>query len=491
MGNVVVIGAGPTGLWVAAELRLRGVGVTVVDERPERITHAKGFTIQPRTMELWAARGLDERLVKQGTTVPHGHFGLLNPRMDFSELDTPFPYTLILPQPIIEETLEEYARDLGADIRRGHRFTRLDHHTDGVVAHIQAGDDEYRLEADYLIGCDGTRSAVRRSAGIEFPGTDATLYSWLADAALDNPPERTPYHVVNAAGSLLVVPIGPDLYRVGSIDPSDHATNWTGWSVDELRAKTAAIAGTDFGLRDPVWVSRFGNSARLAKNYRAGRVLIAGDAAHRHMPAGGLGLNVGAQDAWNLGWKLAATLQGWAPDGLLDSYHDERQPVGAELLESTEAQTVLMTAYTTAGLYLRSFLGKAIDRQPEFSRYLAEHVAGLSTVYTAAAPGAHPLVGHRAPDLRFVRSGGLFDLLKAGHHVLLDLDGGKAASAWTGTGRPRLVVHTDTLADSRPVWDGVRAALIRPDGHVAWASAEPDDDALHHATVNALTAAGH
>ncbi|WP_246040749.1 FAD-dependent oxidoreductase [Streptomyces cadmiisoli] len=492
MGGVIVIGGGPTGLWTAAELRLRGVDVTVVEQLPEPSPYTKGFTIQPRTMEVWASRGIAERFVEQGRRIPSGHFGLLEQRMDFSGLDTPYPYTLMLPQPRVEQLLEEYALQLGADIRRGHTFTGLEEKPHSVVAHVRGPQGAYALEADFLVGCDGTRSAVREGAGIGLSGTESTWYGWLADVALDDPPEQVPYSHVNARGTLMVVPMSPGVYRVGGLDLEDRSAGWDGYTVEELSARTAAVAGTDFGLRDPLWVSRSGNAAKLADHYRKGRVLLAGDAAHRHLPAGGVGLNVGIQDAWNLGWKLAATLQGRAPAGLLDTYERERRPVGVELLEVTNAQSVLMTAWTPEGRDLRSVLGNAVARQPAFSRYLAETVSALSVAYPPDTPDAHPLVGHRAPDLRFSQGASLFALLRPGQHVLLDLTGGKVAQSMERAtpGRHFGVWYADSLAEERADWKDVRAVLVRPDGHVAWASGETGDERLADAAATALAAAG-
>ncbi|MEV5178057.1 FAD-dependent monooxygenase [Streptomyces flaveolus] len=491
MGSVIVIGGGPSGLWLAAELRLGGVDVTVVEQLPERNPHTKGFTIHPRTMEVWASRGIADRFIRDARQLPSGHFGLLDERMDFGRLDTPFPYTLVLPQPRVEELLEEYALELGADIRLGHTFIGLEEKPGSVVARLTGPDGEYALEADYLVGCDGTRSAVRESAGIGFSGTDSTFYGWLADVTLDEPPQQVPYAHTNAAGTLMVIPMGPGVYRVGGLDLEDRSADWDGYTVEELRAKTAAVAGTDFGLRDPSWVSRSGNAAKLADQYRRGRVLLAGDAAHRHLPAGGVGLNVGLQDAWNLGWKLAATVRGWAPAGLLDTYESERRPVGEELLQMTNAQSVLMTAWTPEGEDLRSVLSNAIARQPEFSRYLAESVSALSVAYPPVTADAHPLVGHRAPDLRFSQGTGLLSLLQPGRYVLLDLSGGRAATAAQAvTGVREPVVHVGTLAEDRADWRDIRAALVRPDGHVAWACEKTDDEDLTASTVAAIAAAG-
>ncbi|MFF7189056.1 FAD-dependent monooxygenase [Streptomyces sp. NPDC008222] len=268
------------------------------------------------------------------------------------------------------------------------------------------------------------------------------------------------------------------VHRIVGGDPEGHRTGRPGeLPLEELRAKVVRIAGRDFGMRDPKWLSRFGNAARQAARYRQGRVLLAGDAAHMHYPTGGVGMNVGIQDATNLGWKLASTVLGTAPEGLLDSYHTERHPVGAELLLSTRAQTALMSTYTPETTALRTVLGGLIATVPEFSRELARRVSGLSAAYPAA--GGHPLTGRRAPDLALDRTTGLFALLRPGRHVLLDL-----------TGRDVLdePCHRVAPDERRAEWPGVRAALVRPDGHVAWASDETDDRALGDQAREAVAA---
>ncbi|MGW4237288.1 FAD-dependent monooxygenase [Streptomyces sp. NPDC004749] len=513
--EVVVVGGGPVGLWLAAELRLGGASVTLLETREERNPHSKALTLHPRTLEILAFRGAAEPFLAEGRPIPNGHFGSLDDRMDFGALDTPFPYTLALPQARTEELLEARARSAGVRIRRGHRVTGLVQKADAVTVTVEGpGGEAYPLRARYAVGCDGTRSTVREAAGIGFPGTDATVWGWLADVSLDSPPPGPGLSVSNSEGGIMALRLPGGLYRFVGVTREDMgARPAAAPTLTELRAKIARVAGDDFGMRDPVWLSRFGNATRQAACYRAGRVLLAGDAAHTHFPAGGVGLNVGLQDATNLGWKLAAVVRGTAPESLLDSYHDERHPVGAELLESTRAQTALMTAFTAEGQALRAFLGRLIATNPAFSRDLAERLSGLSVAYPpahgtaahgtaargtaargTAGPGAaaavdvHPLAGRRAPDLAFAgrdsdghgegAETSLFTLLYAGRHVLLDLTGeaGDALAAPSGpsSGLPvpagRTVVHRAPLARPHPGWSGVRSALVRPDGHVAWAT---------------------
>ncbi|WP_027934649.1 FAD-dependent monooxygenase [Amycolatopsis thermoflava] len=464
--KIVIAGAGPTGLWLAAELRLAGAEVTVLEQRAERDPHSKALTIHPRTIEVLASRGVEQPFLVEGIPIPQGHFAVLDDRLDFALLDTDFPITLALLQARTEELLEDLARERGADIRRGHRVTGLAEHPGEVRVAVDGPDGEYTVAAAYVVGCDGTRSTVRAAAGIDFPGTSASVYGWLGDVVLTDPPSAGSYSRATADGLLLAVPLPGGLHRLVGHSPGDVRADHPGeLTLDELRAKVTAIAGRDFGMHSPAWLSRFSNASRQATRYRRGRVLLAGDAAHMHMPAGGVGLNVGLQDAMNLGWKLGAVVRGEAPDDLLDTYHDERHPVGAELLEHTQAQTALMTAFTPDGRRLRSLLSTLIAEQPAFARALAERLSGLSVRY----PGAHPLAGTRAPNLKF-RDTTLFRLLHAGRPVLLDF------RDEPGPATPGTVVHHGRPLDDRPDWAALDTALIRPDGHVAdvTPSGEPD-----------------
>ncbi|MGZ3145936.1 FAD-dependent monooxygenase [Lentzea chajnantorensis] len=402
MLDVVIVGAGPTGLWLAGELRLGGASVVVLEARLERDRNSKALTIHPRTVEVLDCRGVVEPFLAEGLRIPNGHFGGLPDRLDFAVLDTPYPFTLALPQVRTEELLEERAVGLGAVVRRGCRVTGL---TEGGVVL----DDGEVVGARYVVGCDGTRSTVRAAAGVDFPGTDATTWGWLGDVVLDDPPSRGFTSATGADGGLMVVPLPGGVHRIVGGDPASNRPEWPGeLTLDELRAVVKAIAGTDFGMRDPRWLSRFGNATRQAAAYCAGTVLLAGDAAHMHFPTGGVGMNVGIQDAHNLGWKLAAVVTGRADEALLDTYHEERHPVGAALLAHTRAQTALMTAYTPEGQALRALLSGLIASAPDMSRELAERLSGLDVAYAT---------GRRVPDHVLPDGGRLFERLRGGGHV--------------------------------------------------------------------------
>ncbi|WP_371536413.1 FAD-dependent monooxygenase [Streptomyces sp. NBC_00466] len=492
--QVVVAGAGPVGLWLAAELRRCGITVAVIEPRTERDTRSRALTVHPRTIETFASRGVHHPFITEGMPLPGGHFGVLDSRLDFRRLPSPFPCTLALPQERTEALLERQALELGATILRGHEVTGLSEGPDSVRVQIQTPNGPSTTEAAYLVGCDGVRSTVRHAAGIDFPGTPSTVLGWLGDVVLDEPP--APGHsCFGPAGTLMAAPMPGGLHRLVGLAPRDITTAWPGdLTLEELRENAITVAGTDFGMRDPVWLSRFGNATRLAAQYRHGRVFLAGDAAHQHFPAGGVGMNVGIQDAANLAWKLAATLNDWAPDTLLDTYHAERHPVGVDLTETSRAQVALMTAFTPEGLALRSLLSQLITTLPELNDRLAAQVSSLSVTYPPAAPGARQvtgvqqltgaeqLTGTRADDLA-VGDTSLFALLRADGYLLLDLTS-SADRPLHHLARPGLRVHTGTPHLLPAGWSGVRAALIRPDGHVAWASAEHHDTTL----VNDLAA---
>jgi 2-polyprenyl-6-methoxyphenol hydroxylase-like FAD-dependent oxidoreductase len=491
--QVVIAGAGPVGLWLACELRLAGVSAIVLEQRAEHDPNSKALTVHPRTLEVIASRGLQRPFVAEGLKIPNGHFAVLDNRLDFQQLYTEYQFTLALLQARTEQLFEQTALERGADLRREHRVRTIEDTGDRVLVTVDGPDGEYVLAAEYIVGCDGTRSTVREAAGIAFVGEPNTAFGFLGDVVLDEPPSVPVLSKSTADGLLMMVPLPGGLYRIVGNVPEDVRTDWPGeFTLEELRARTGKIIGTDFGMHSPVWLSRYGNASYQAERYRRGRVLLAGDAAHQHMPAGGVGMNVGIQDAMNLGWKLAATVHGWAPDGLLDTYHAERHPVGADLLESTQAQTALITAFTPDGRQLRSLLSKLVAERPDFALGLAERLSGLAVRYPSADPHAHRLVGSRAPNLPTSDGTSLFTRLVPGRYVLLDLRKSHVAPLPTVPVAGRAAVETVAVNDvqGRTAWTAVRAALVRPDGYVAWASEEADDASLAAAVTRTLTSAG-
>ena len=470
MDDVVIAGAGPVGLWLARELRLAGAGVVVLERDTERSPHSKALTMHPRSLEVLAMRGVQEDFLAEGLRIPNGHFGALENRLDFAGLDTQFPFTLAQPQVRTEELFEQYALSHDAEIRQGHEVVGIEQDEDAVTVEVNAPEGPYRTRAHFAVGCDGAGSAVRKHAEIPFPGTDSSVFGYLGDVVLDHPPNEIGFSANNARGSVMVAPLPGGLFRFVGVDPQRQDVGGTELGFEELRRTVREIAGTDFGMRDPVWLSRFGNATRQAENYRRGRVLLAGDAAHIHFPTGGVGLNVGVQDATNLGWKLAAHVRGRAGEGLLDSYHDERHPVGEKLLENSLAQTAVLTGFSPEGQALRSLLNQLVAAHPDLSDDLARRLSALDVAYPPAAP-EHPLVGRRVPDLALGGSSDtLYSLLHSGRPVLIDTTGSVAAAEGFAE-RADVIVHSgrvDSAEDS--AWKPMTALLVRPDGHAAWVS---------------------
>ncbi|WP_067539506.1 FAD-dependent monooxygenase [Nocardia crassostreae] len=478
--DVVIAGSGPTGLMLACELRLAGVRVVLVDGLPCRTGESRAGGIHARTMEILDSRGLLDRVYPQGQA---GHFGGLP--LDFSDFDTRHPYTLAVLQSTLERELNGRAVELGAVTEWSSPVTGFRQDATGVEVEI-GGPDPRRLRAAYLVGCDGGRSTVRKLAGIAFPGTDATVTvtGMIADVELADPPAQPFFAQRAGAGDFSAIQFEPGWYRLVVQRHDVVLPRGTKLTFEDFRAYFTELAGTDFGMHGPRWVTHYGDAARHAERYRVGRVLLAGDAAHIHYPAGGQGQNLGLQDAVNLGWKLAATVHGTASAELLDTYESERHPVAARVLHNTRAQTALMRpgAHTDA---LRGVLSDLIDTDPVRHR-LGLMITALDIRYDTKCD--HPLAGRRCPDADLVVSDGLVrvgELLRAARPVLLLLNGTPAPEP-TGWADRIDIVSADSPTAQWPV-PGVgatpvpAAVLVRPDGYIAWAAAEPGADGLAEA----------
>lgn len=474
--DVAVVGGGPVGLMLACELRLAGCKVVVFERRARRVEQSRALTIHGRTLEMLSLRGLAERFTSRGRPVPVGHFAVLDTRLDFSVFETKFPYTLFLPQAVTEQLLEERALELGVELHRGHVVEHLRQTADDVTIEGSHGDEPFRATARYAVGADGARSILRREAGIDFPGYPATRTLMLGDVVLGAPPAAPVLSTVNGAGCLLLAPLGDGIHhRIVLLDPDRSDTPLAEpVTLEELSNSTRKIVGADFELHDPIWLSRFADETRLASTYRKGRVFLAGDAAHIHMPAGGQGMNVGLQDAMNLGWKLASVINGHAPEALLDSYNHERRPVGERLYQNTLAQTALITALDPAGLALRQ-LFNGLLKLPDVNRMLADQLSGFGVVYpepALAAPDgwtvAPGLTGHRLPDASLVLPDGsettLYGLMHQGKGIHLHFDGPEAAKETPTPGWATVVrvKAAERLSSLQPFG----SVLIRPDGYI-------------------------
>lgn len=458
---VLIAGAGPTGLMLAGELALAGIDVAVVERRArQEVLGSRAGGLHPRTLEVLDQRGIAERFIVQGQrhTAVHYHVAL-----DVSDSPTRHNYVLGLWQRHTERILADWVGELGVPIRRGCEVMGFVQDESGVD--VRLGDGS-AIRAAYLVGCDGGRSVVRKAAGIDFPGWEATT-SWLiAEAQMSEEPAWGFRH--DALGTHAIGKSEDGRPRIVLTEAGVAAGGEP--ALGELRAAMMTVYGTDFGLQGVAWLSRFTDMTRQAAAYRAGRVLLAGDAAHVHPPLGGQGLNLGVQDAVNLGWKLAQVVKGVSPASLLDTYHAERHPVGARVLRNTMAQTAIRRPDERSkalGEYLAEFL-----RMQEPRRRMAAELSGLDIQY--ALGEGHPLLGRRMPDLDLVTDDGpqhVYALLHEAWPVLLNLGarGGIDIGPWAD--RLRLVE-----AEYRGAWElpvlGIVAAptavLIRPDGHVAW-----------------------
>jgi 2-polyprenyl-6-methoxyphenol hydroxylase-like FAD-dependent oxidoreductase len=467
--DVVVAGGGPVGLLLAYELGLAGVRVTVLEREPERPPHARAWGLHARTVETLDRRGLLDGVLDERARWPKMPFAGLWPLLDLTALRSDHPYLANLPQTTLEELLEDRVRGQGTEVRRGHELVGLADDGDGVTATVRAGGGAYRLRGRFLVGCDGGRSTVRGLAGIDFPGTEPTVAAMLCDCSLPTMAEERRGITRTETGTVNINPRPTGVVRVVVTEyHRTHADRDAPVDVDEFRAAVRRVLGRDLAITEPRWLTRFSDATRQADRYRQGRVLLAGDAAHVHFPYGGLGLNLGLQDAVNLAWKLAAAVAGWAPDGLLDTYQAERHPVAAWTLEHSRAQLALFKPDPDVTA-LRALFADLLGL-PDLNRHLAELITGVATRYPLGGEDPHhPAVGGFAPDLRVKTIDGptgLARLLRTGRGLLLDMTGGSAfigaSAAWSG----RIDV-VPALPDEPPPYGAV---LVRPDGYVAWAA---------------------
>ncbi|MBY8856011.1 rifampin monooxygenase [Nocardia sp. CA2R105] len=460
MFDVIIAGCGPTGAMLAAELRLHEVRVLVVESEPEPVPFVRALGLHIRSIELMAMRGLLDRFLERGKQHPTGGFFAAITRPAPEGLDSAHAYVLGIPQPIIDQLLTERAIELGAQVRRGCTVTGFEQDDEGVTIELADGE---RLRSRYLIGCDGGRSTVRKLLGVGFPGEPARTETLLGEMEVGVPQEEVAAKVSEIRETVKRFGLGTrdgQIYRVvvPDLEVSERKKPPT---LEDFTQRLRAIAGTDFGVHSPRFLSRFGDATRLAEHYRVGRVLLAGDAAHIHPPTGGQGLNLGVQDAFNLGWKLAAQIGGRAPETLLDTYEAERRPVAAEVLNNTRAQMELLS--TEPGPQAVRKLLTELMEFDEVNRYLIEKITAIGIRYDF---GEGPdLLGRRLRDID-LKQGRLYDRMHLGRGLLLDRTEHLSVDGWSD--------RVDLIADPTAALD-VPAALLRPDGHIAWIGENQQD----------------
>jgi 2-polyprenyl-6-methoxyphenol hydroxylase-like FAD-dependent oxidoreductase len=457
--DVIVVGAGPAGLLVAGDLAQAGVNFAVFERRTERSGLTRAFTVHARTLEELDARGIADELVASGT--PLAQFRLFaRAALDLSRLPSRFPYVLVAPQYETERVLEERARRVGADIRNGSEVTALTPHPDAVEVTVrQDGGPDRVVRARWIVGADGIHSSVRQAIGMPFPGKPVVRSVMLAEVRLTKPPPDA--LTVDSTGDAfaIIAPFGDGFYRVIAWHRRNQPPDDAPVSLDEVCEVTRQALGVDYGLHDPRWMSRFHSEERQAPRYRDGRVLLAGDAAHTHSPAGGQGMNTGIQDAANLGWKLAATAKGWAAGGLLDTYQTERHPVGRQVLRTSDTLLRMLTT-PPALIAARNALALAA-RIPFMARSMAAAISGVGISYPAPH-GAHPLTGKRVADLPLTDGRRLYEALRSGRFLLAGSPGAIPAEAASGYG--------DRLETAAIAQTSGTVVLIRPDAYIAWAA---------------------
>ncbi|MEU6449367.1 FAD-dependent monooxygenase [Streptomyces sp. NPDC046979] len=472
--GVIIVGAGPVGLMLAGELRLAGVDVVVYEKLPAATGESRGLGFTGRTAEILDQRGLLARLgeFRWGR---QGHFGGV--RIDFGRLADNHFGVMGLPQSRTEELLEKWCTELGVTFRHGCEVTGFTETGEQVTIGFEGPDGPGQDTAQYLVGCDGSRSTVRALAGIGFPGLAATRGMYLADVVGADLRMRPIGERVPGGGMVLSVTLEPGVDRIVIHEPGIRPEHGAGeLTFTEVADAWQRMTGESIHHASARWMTALTNATGQAAQYRRGRVLVAGDAAHDHAPLGAQGLSVGLQDAVNLGWKLAATANGTAPEGLLDTYHDERHPVGAELIRNTLAQSLLYLSGEEMEP-LRAVMRELVEI-PETARHLAGQVSGLDVRYDMGG-GGHPLLGQRLdPALELTRPDGaptrVAELLHTARGVLIVTATGTAgaqtaelAQGWAH--RVDVVTGSWNQAPATGPAGAVEDVLLRPDGHVAWA----------------------
>ncbi len=471
---VVIAGGGPTGLMLAGELALAGVDVAIVERRAsQELAGSRAGGLHARTIEVLDQRGIADRFLSEGQTAQVAGFAWIP--LDISDFPTRHNYGLGLWQNHIERILAGWVGELAVPIYRGREVTGLAQYDTGVDVELSDGQS---LRAEYLVGCDGGRSLVRKAAGIEFPGWDPSTSNLIAEVEMAEKPElgirrdSLGVHALGRAG--YEIREGKVVYKdegpVGVMVTEQHVGRTGEPTLRDLSEALVAVYGTDYGIHSPTFISRFTDVTRQAAAYRDRRVLLAGDAAHVHYPVGGQGLNIGVQDAVNLGWKLAQVVKKTSPDSLLDTYHAERHPVGARVLRNTMAQVALLRTDDRTNALRDTFSELLSMDEPR--RRLAAEMSGLGIHYDLGE--GHPLLGRRMPDLDLVTANGplgVFTLLHDARPMLLNLGEPGAFDVTPWVDRVRLI---DATYDGKWALPALRevaaptAVLIRPDGYVAW-----------------------
>ncbi|WP_158997343.1 FAD-dependent monooxygenase [Pigmentibacter ruber] len=475
--EVVIAGGGPTGLMLAYELALKGIKVLVLDNKIAESPESRGATIHPRTAELLSARGLLESFIEKGKELlekdprlPLYHYAVMI-KLKMFMLDSPCNFTLWLPQKETEILLQNHALEHGVEILREHEVVYFEEYYDGVVIEANYLEKKSKFHAKYLVGCDGAKSVIRKLSNIEMLGTNKTNTALLADVYLDTPLAYSTQCEFSSKGLVVAMPAGKNLTRfiIISNNISDEIVQ-SSLNLDLIKNYLVDICGHDFGIKNPHWISSFGNANKLAKQLIKNRVILAGDAAHYHLPAGGQGLNYGIQDAFNLGWKLAAELKGWAPKWLLDSYQTERLKAGKMLMESIKKQESLLFRTNDSDLVFRKYFEDVILEIDAVNKKLTEEIAGLHINYQNSTE-ENKLIGCRIPNLELFQDFNclnLYNLFSKGNFIFICFTHQKFR--FPEEFKDRLEIYHFKYTEKRYEFFKTKYLLIRPDLYIAWAS---------------------
>ncbi|WP_051580839.1 FAD-dependent monooxygenase [Pseudonocardia acaciae] len=460
--DVIVVGAGPAGLLLAGDLAEAGVAVTVLERRDAQANLTRAFAVHARTLEELDARGVADELLATGQRVGELRlFGRV--KVGLSGLPSRFPFLLVTPQYETERVLLGRAERAGARIERGVEVTALRQDATGVEVDVRGPDRaESTRRAKYLVGSDGVHSTVRHALGEPFPGHSAVRSVMLADVRLSQAPPDVLTVDTGSDGFAFIAPFGDGWYRVIAWDRRNQRPDHDPMDLDQVRDIVRRVLGTDLGMHDARWMSRFHSDERQAPHYRVGRVFLAGDAAHVHSPAGGQGMNTSLQDAANLGWRLAAAVRGWASEDVLDGYEAERHPVGRAVLRGSGGLLRAALLGNPAARWVRNTVLNAVLKLGPVVSRVAGAVSGVGIRYSAPR-GAHRLVGARAADVALAGDGPgrLYEALRGGRFVLVTSASGDASErhGWRGP--------VTTVTPARPLGADL---LVRPDGYIAWAA---------------------